>query len=275
MKKNNNNDKQLQNTFSTVIFLDYMTNFETSHHFLQPTYFKDELGITDMRDFQKKLLKNGLIKLKDTDTFCLTESGKKMLDENIDYVRLFNMAIPYISVFDYEIEKENMQDKSFEDILLVTLENKINQKKSDEEFNIVVKLHFEIAQISKSLEKNKRALYNYITVLYYQISGKEYYNYIEKCFSNELGVQQTRDMWKGLYIQNEVVRAVKELKDEFEECFIDEIYENNELKIHLFTKEKFKLFINSILEDEFEDSYWQGELHKAYYHIFDEISNRK
>lgn len=261
--------------YSTTVFLDYIKNFETSHHFLQPTYFKDELKIANIGKFQNKLVRMKLIEIVNDNTRRLTSNGIEFLNKHKDYVFLFNLSLPLITVSEYEDVKSKMKGESFKNILISLIKDKIKKSKNLKQWDVVNKLYFELAKIYKNVELYSESLYNYITVLYYQISGKEYYNYIEKCFSNELGVQQTRDMWKGLYIQNEVVRAVKELKDEFEECFIDEIYENNELKIHLFTKEKFKLFINSILEDEFEDSYWQGELHKAYYHIFDEISNRK
>lgn len=261
-------DKNIESIYNTVVFLDYMKNFETAHHFLQPSYFKNELKIYDMRKFQKTLMKKNYIKFVGDGLYKLTDDGLKFLNKYKDYIIFFNLVLSQITLNEYEQKKSELIGENFQVILFSAIESKLNKMKKEKDYLGVEKLSFEFAKIMQGLGLYEKSLYYYLQVLYLQTSGMTYYDVLQDFKKRNITVQQAKDSWNGIYIQNEVLIAIEELKESFFESVVNNIFEECPLELNLCTKYKLKNSIKDIIDKKFNLRNFENEIRLEYYSLF-------
>lgn len=274
-KQKRKEKKNIEKVFASVIFLDYMSKFGSTHNFVQPSYFKDELGIVDVKWFQKKMIRQGYMKKYKSGDFAFTAKGKKFLAEHEDYIKFFNMAIPNMDIWDYERIKRRAKDNDlFETVIIASLIIRIKELEKEDNFVAVRQLHQEIGDICVSSELYSKAAYHYLCSLYFQVSGLEYYN----LFIDYMNERITRDEllagWERMHIYSATVRAIADMSEYIDDAMLDNVFENNLINMNLCRRDVFGQLVSDIKEKQYDDKKWQETFHKAFVDMI-EVANRK
>lgn len=278
MKKNKQKKKEKKNIekiFARVIFLDYMSKFGSTHNFVQPSYFKDELGIVDVKFFQKKMIRHGYMKKYKSGDFAFTQKGKKFLEDHEDYIRFFNMAIPNMDIWDYErIKRRAKENDLFETVIIAALIIRIKELEKEDNFVAVRQLHQEIGDICVSSELYPKAAYHYLCSLYFQVSGLEYYNIFIDYMNERISRDELIAGWERMHIYYDTVRAITDVDKYIDDAMVDKVFKNNLINMNLCRQDVFEQLVDDIKKGEYDDKKWQEIFHKAFVDMI-EIANHK
>lgn len=278
MKKNKQKKKEKKNIekiFARVIFLDYMSKFGSTHNFVQPSYFKDELGIVDVKFFQKKMIRHGYMKKYKSGDFAFTQKGKKFLEDHEDYIRFFNVAIPNMDIWDYErIKRRAKENDLFETVIIAALIIRIKELEKEDNFVAVRQLHQEIGDICVSSELYPKAAYHYLCSLYFQVSGLEYYNIFIDYMNERISRDELIAGWERMHIYYDTVRAITDVDKYIDDAMVDKVFKNNLINMNLCRQDVFEQLVDDIKKGEYDDKKWQEIFHKAFVDMI-EIANHK
>ncbi len=278
MKKNKQKKKEKKNIekiFAKVIFLDYMSKFGSTHNFVQPSYFKDELGIVDVKLFQKKMIRHGYMKKYKSGDFAFTPKGKKFLEDHEDYIKFFNMAIPNMDIWDYErIKRRAKENDLFETVIIAALIIRIKELEKEDNFVAVRQLHQEIGDICVSSELYPKAAYHYLCSLYFQVSGLEYYNIFIDYMNERISRDELLAGWERMHIYYDTVRAITDVDKYIDDAMVDKVFKNNLINMNLCRQDVFEQLVDDIKKGEYDDKKWQEIFHKAFVDMI-EIANHK
>lgn len=251
--------KSVEKKLAEVVLMNYIDNHQYTNDLYIPTYFKEELQIADCSALIKKLEKKRLIyKQEETKIISLTEQGKKTLIENADYVEFFKAAIPCVSIWDYEKQRKKMkQNSDFTAVMITLLLQKIPALKKKDDFVGVKNLHYDIGYLYEEGGYSPQAMYHYLTSLYYEICGLEYYDDFIKYIENEQSAKALEELYSYTYINPQLMSGIERMKDTFYDDMVDAIYKNNPISINICNKDKFKELSRAIIEGKYVNKDWQ------------------
>lgn len=268
VKNSKRNKKEIQQEYAAVIFLDYIANFAEASHFNMPPYFKEELGINDIPLFTRRMVKKYYLKKTKAGGYRVTEKGRAFTEKNSDYIRFFNLAIPYADIREYEETRKHIKGSfKFEEVMITLLLKKIEFFRNEDDYASVRESHMEIAKLYEALSMKPQALYHYLSFLYFQINGLEYYDDFIGCISGAITAEELKNKYAGVYISVDVINKIKKLGDIYFDDMADRVYEKNKISINLCNKENFKRLVKEIISGDYKSVRWQDSFREYFYKV--------
>ncbi len=255
-----NNEKKLINKYATVVYLYYTRENRVTDVRDYPDYIAYEVGLGFSVPFIKKLFKTGLI-AKGEDGFVVTDKGTKYLEDNWSFVHFFNLACPYISVFDFsEVLSKANEQSTFEDMALDLLKDKCAQYRGKRNYLAVENLNMELAQMYYYLEEYQKALYHYLTSLYYSISGVKEYVHVRNYKNGKITQKELVAKYNDyIYVNPEIIAKVREMSKLYYPEMADEIVTEAKLGFSLCSKERIAEAYDLMSRGRFTNSGWQSQ----------------
>lgn len=269
-------EERLTKEYSTVVFLDYVRkkSFDKSSYI--PTFFKEELGITDAKSFLNDMMKEGYLEKNKEDAAIITSKGIDLLESQNDYIMFFELACPYITIQEYERQKRKSKgDRLFEENTITLLLSKIRHLKKDDDYIGVKNLHQDIAILYERLGHNPQAMYHSLTALYLEVSGLDYYDIFLKYVEGRISRKALEGSYDYVYISPHILEAVKRLKDFYVEEMIDTVYEKTYININLCRKEKFKELVSAVINEKFVNKEWQTYFRETFKRLIEVADKQK
>lgn len=270
--------KKIKRIFATAVFLDYIDKNGIPNRYVQPSYFKDELGIVDGNLFKKKMIRKGYIKSDKNEKTILTEKGNRFIDEYSDYIKFFKKAIPSMDIFDYDrIKRRAVDTDSFEKIMISALIVKMKELKNNDDYDAVRQLNQEIGAIYSDINYNSKSIYYYLTSLYFQVSGLEYYDAFIDYMLKMITRDELLNMWNGVHISYDTVYAISKLKEYINYEIIEKVFKDNPISINLCKRDIFISLIEDIKKEIYiyEDKKWQEIFYNAFIDMIAIADNKK
>lgn len=261
MIQKNRKYKKIKREYITAIFLYYFSNYsyKKEDNFL-PSFFNEELKLCDRGGMLNKLISKKFLTITSDGVYEITEKGHKFLLEKSDYISFFELAIPDIDICDYLDAKNFLRsDESFEGIMITLLLKKIEIYKMNDDYVGVKNLHYEIGELYEKLSYYPQAMYHFLTSLYYEVSGLEYYDQFTKYMEGSCTKKELERVYSYTCIDPKLIIALENIKDAYIDEMTDTIFNNNLLRINLCSKEMFKKLVISIINEDYKNYKWQEE----------------
>ena len=269
-------EERLTREYSTVVFLDYVKKRDFNSSSYIPNFFKDELGIADVKGFLNDLIKEGYVERKENNAIIPTAKGIDFVEKKNDYVMFFEFACPYITIHEYERQrKKGKANKTFEENTITLLLSKIRHLKKDDDYIGVKNLHQDIALLYERLGHNPQAMYHSLTALYLEVSGLDYYDIFLKYVEGRISRKVLEGSYDYVYISPHILQAVKRLKDFYVEEMIDTVYEKTYININLCRKEKFKELVSAVINEKFVNKEWQTYFRETFKRLIEVADKQK
>lgn len=286
MRSDRKHEKKKQKEKWQEDYLDtiFLSRFEEPHTETEIScrmQFDSDLRIPDSRLWMNRLLKAGYLKkeksvaitstakgrtiLSET-VISMTEKGKTFLAERQDFLLFFEFASPYVSISDYRKWKQHTGKSDFETVMIPLLMSRLNQHRKRNDYLAVQNLFCEIGELYERISHKPQALYSYLTALYFEASGLDYYRYFLKYMRNQMSREALRSCYTGLYLDPGIRRRLRGVKDEYREGLIEQIYQKFPVNMHLSTRKQFRKLVLEILDNQFSNRSWQA--------VFQENFNR-
>ena len=244
--------------YARLILLDYINRYPTAGDVYQPSYFNDELKLSDIKAVINTMLKQKYLERDRDGIIILTEKGNTYLAEGKDLVSFFRFATPYATIDEYRKVKHDMRaEPSFEMVMLELFLQKIPVYVNQDDFVSVKCLHHDIATLYEEVGMDAEALYHYMTALYYDTSGLEYYDAFLEYIEEKISLNRLRTMYDYTYINPKNVEGIRRLKDFYKDEMIYSIYDENIICINFCKRARFKQLMNSIMEGTYVNHNWQ------------------
>lgn len=270
LKRNHRRKKTLEQEYAKVIILDYIRKFSEGRKLYLPEYLSEELKLSDSTQLIGKLLRQNYLEKQGTDMVCITKKAEKYLQEKADYIKFFNLAVPYVSVEEYEAEKQAMKaEQSFESVMITVLLKKIKTLKEQDRYEAVKNLHFDIASLYELLGYRPQAMYHYLTTLYYETSGLEYYDKFLGFIARRSTAKEMEKLYSYTCIDPQIVAGIKRMKDSYVDEMIDKVFETNPISINLCLKEKYGELVTDIVNEDYKHKEWQIYFWQTYKQLID------
>ena len=271
-----NEDREIQNRLAKVMYLDYVACFGAQNKsIVLPHYFRDELGIDDKNSCEKKALKNDYAFRNKNGYLELTEKGNAFLKHNTDYVRFFELAIPYITIEGYQRRKDNMDAGCrFEAVIISMLREKIKEAEQKRRFQRAANLYHEMGKQYESMSRSDQAMENYLTSMYIQVSGYEYADVVERRAGGQNTQRAALAAYKGTYLDPHLIRSIEKIGYAYDGQTVDKIYKRGVPKAHLCSREDFKKFAVDITCGMMDFEKWWGHFHTKYNECIEQASIR-
>ena len=248
-----------------VVLLDYIMNFSQDKDLFIPLYFKEELQIEDCQPLIRKLEKQGLLYKDDKGVLSVSEKGRIFLNENDDYVKFFKAAVQCVSISDYMEQKRKMKsNQNFTAVMVTLLLKQIPEHKKRDDFIGVKNLHFDIGYLYEYGGYRPQAMYHYLTSMYYETCGLEYYDNFLKYIDKKQTAKELERLYSYTYISPQIMNGIKRVKDTFCDEMVDKIYKDNPISINICNKENFKELACAIIEEKYVNKDWQMFFWKKY-----------
>lgn len=265
-KKRQKNDKNASAKLAEAMFLDYVSCFGNKRKVLmQPAYFRDELGIDDMKSYEKKMAKEGYVMRNPDGYLELTEKGQRIMLEYEDYIRFFELAIPYINISEYEeIKRNSDEDTVFEKIIISLLNKKTEQSLSGGKFQDAANLYYEMGKLYVAVCRSDEAMACYLNALYIQVSGYEYAGVFRRRRQGKITSRAAEALYTGMYIDPHLMRSIEEIGYAYWENMVDDIYKKARPKAFICKKKDFKLLVSDTVCGMIDFEKWWGHFHARY-----------
>lgn len=256
--KKDNRNKTLEQEYARVVILDYVRKFSEGKKLYIPEYLNEELKLSDSAQVIGKLVRQKYLKRSGTDIVHLTAKAEAYLEDREDYIKFFNLAVPYVAINEYEAEKAAMKEKqSFEAIMITVLLKKIKCLKDEDRFEAVKNLHFDIATLYEQLNYQPQAMYHYLTALYYETSGLEHYDSFLRFIAKKSTAKEMERLYSYTCIDPQIIAGIKRMKDNYQDDMVDKIFEKNPISINLCVKEKYRELASDIVNGNYVNKDWQ------------------
>lgn len=259
--------KEAEDMLTKTVFLDYVAQYAGEEKaFAQPNYFKEELGIEAPGAFEKKLEKEGYLRREAGKTVRLTEKGLNLLEKHQDYIRFFNLAIPYVTAADYLEQKDKKKGKkaSFEEVMITLLLEKVSEYEKKDDYETVGNLHFEIGRLYREASYDAQTLYHYLIALYFQVNGLEYYDALIGFMQGKRTKKGVESIYDGVYIDPHLVQAIAGLGSIYYDDMADAVYEKNPVNVNMCPPDKFKELAAEIAAGKYDMVRWRGYFFSAF-----------
>lgn len=276
--------KRLEKQYAYVVFLNHVKDSGKEVVRYNKQLF-ERLGIHIDKTMIKELLKFGYIKKKKEilisstpkgrtiltkEFLCLTEEANIFLNEKKDIILFFKFATPYVSALEYLETKEKMKNcNSFEKIMLNILIHKAKQSRKEKDYEGIQNLMFEIGEIYRWAGDEVKAIYSYLVSLYYSVSGIEYYDYFQGYINKKIKKRELIQLYKGIYINPELIKEIRQVKAGYRSYMIDHIYQNNNVSLNLCGKQSFKKLLETILQDNYSYNEWEIHFYNTFKRVVD------
>ncbi len=274
-REKNKAERIIKNKFAEVMFLDYVSCFgKKRKSLMQPSYFQDELGIYDIRVYEKKALKSGDIIRDENGYLEVTEKGCRFVDQNEDYVRFFESAIPYVTINEYHEQKERMADEPYEKVMIALLGDKIKHAVNSGEYQKASDLYYERGKLYRKLSRSDQAMEDYLTALYIQTSGYEYAGIIDRRKRGINTQKNAEAAYAGIYLDPHLILSIEKAGYAYEDRIVEKVYTNKHIVSYLCSVNDFKSFAGDIVCCCMDFEKWWGHFHTKYNECIEQASIR-
>lgn len=170
----------------------------------------------------------------------LTELGKSILDKNQDYISLHRHRVWNITPIEYSRHKNNNPEKSFYEICLDIFDARITKYLKELNHNMIKCTYLYKAQLYEKEKDCYWALYNYLIVLLYDVSG----------ISNTFEGQYFKGM--EVYFNISCTDKIMIYQNEYNDEMLHQIYELHKPHFCICPYNYFSEIVNNILCDTFD-----------------------
>ena len=258
-------NKEAESKLANIIFLDYVYKFGSKRKVLyQPFYFREELGIDDIKVWGKKFIKSGDVFRNEEGYLELTEKGCDLLKQNADYIEFFEAAIPYVKISDYQYYKDLRREETFESIMIAILEAKVKEFEATKEFQTIANLHYEIGKLYLKISQNDKAMIHYLNSLYIQLSGYEYVRVANRFRRGEISQKLAESAYAGVFFDPHLLKSIEDIGYIYEASMVDYLYEKGKPRAYILSSSDFKQFVFDLVNGNMEFIKWWGYFHTKY-----------
>lgn len=273
-RRHSSDKKKIEKKYAEVIFLDYIKRFSGKHEFSWPRYFSDEFGIWDASMFQRHLIREGYLFRDREGKLVLTEKGNRYVRQNDDYLKFFDLAVSYVDITEYEKARRIMKSETkFEAVMITLLRGKINLLKAADDFTAVKELHVEVAKLYERLGMKPQAVYHYLTFLYFQTSGLEYYDRFIAYINGKISKDQLALSFAGIYINFDMINMLNDSGEIYYEEMSQRVYDENPIRLNICTKNNFKQLVGEIIAGTYKNAVWQKIFKKDFLKLVETASS--
>lgn len=257
--------RKILSDYKKAVLLDYIEQKKPKDFLFIPLYFKDELKISDPQAEAQRLFKAKYLSKNSEGEIILEEKAQLFLNDKKEYIDFFNVASPYVTILEYVAMKSKLvEDNHFEYVMISLLKEKLNYYRGIEDADSIQNICEDIACLYLRIGYNEEALNMYLTILYYQVSGLEYYSFFTEYIAKKYSSEKLKKYFTGIVISPEVMKKIQMLKDFYSEIFADKIYAQNKIHINLCTKKQFKEVIGNIIDDKYDSAHWNQEFSNSF-----------
>ncbi len=256
-----------------IVFLNNIKCDISEKTLCEKIYFDKDIKLNNRKSMLNSMIKKGFAerdksffiastskgrKLLSDDIIKLTEKGKSFLDSKNDLIEFYEFATPYVNITEYLKTKRKIKEEpKFEYAMISILMNKLKWYKKMEDYIGVRDIFFNVGELYERVPYDFRAIYSYITSLYFDVSGLGYYSTFLRYIKGEITLRHLNCEYEGLYINPETVRRIKKVKRGYRDDMVDHIYERNPISINLCSKKAFLQLVNDIICGEYSYIKWQ------------------
>lgn len=250
--------------FVRSIFLRYIDEHPSSAQYAYfPPFFQWELEITDGYAYLRRMLRQGYLKKDEAGNVVLTDQGRDAIQD--EHVRLFDLGNPYVPVVEYMKEKTRLgPDATFEEIMLSVLLKKLPATKEQDDFLAVENMNLDAALLYESAGDGKNAVYYYLTALYYETCGLEYYEKLVRYVHGKCKADDVRAEFRGICIHPEVMEGLRRLKDHLDPAMIPEIFKREQIAINMCTEKAFAQLVEELCQGTYDYNLWNARYEKIF-----------
>ena len=228
-----------------------------------PQYFHQEFGITDNRNYAKKLERQGLMKLTGQDTVELTKEGKAAWDK--EDVMFLQLGCPHVTIAEYRAYRENMEDGDpFEKVMISLMKEKIEELYRAKELRKVGDLCLEVALLCERTGDDESAARHYIKALYYDLKGTKYKHImsaVETGYCTRLDAVKRFD---SIYIRPQVIKGLQRVKDCRIDDYVADALNRKKLNFCYCMPERFPQLVSEIIDGTYDELNWREHYLECY-----------
>ncbi|MCI7304506.1 MAG: hypothetical protein SOR93_19215 [Clostridiales Family XIII bacterium] len=262
-----------EEAYLDTLFLSWFEEPHTETEIYRRMQFDSDLRSFGSRNWMKRMLKAGYLKKEKSvaitstakgRTFLseavisITEKGKAFVSKRQDFLLFFKFASPYVTISDYQKWKRRTGKSDFETVMISLLMSKLNHHRKQNDYLGVQNLFCEIGELYERISCKPQALYSYLSALYFEASGLDYYEYFLKYIRNQMTREELQGGYEGLYLSPGIRSRLQGVKDKYQEGLIEHIYQKFPVNMHLSTKKQFQKIVLEILENRFSNYRWQA-----------------
>ncbi|MBQ0038732.1 MAG: hypothetical protein KBS74_08710 [Clostridiales bacterium] len=255
MKQKFSEKRKIWRDYARAIFLNYISGHPKLNATTYPAYFQQELGISDSHSYAKKMIRQGYLAWQEDDCVALTERGQAAIAE--DYMRFFDFASPYVTIYDFLDERERMEeDTSFEATMLSLLLKQMKVRKAEGDDQSVKNIHFDIGALYEGLGYQEDALHHYLMTLYYDISGMEYYDLLVAYVAKKVSRGEAQESFDGVCVEPRVMEGLLRLKEVCTPAMLDKAFGSETIRVNLCSRKDFNALVEDIFNGAYEYDTW-------------------
>lgn len=197
--------------------------------------------------------------------YVLSEMGENYLRINHEYIKLYQHSNWNISLEEYVEMKKKLPFKSPENSVFYDVTWGIfNEKILKEDKLNHRNLFYHMYQSQKEINRLDSAIYYLLLVLYYDLSGIDYYHYIEYYHDEFYTKKEILEKEVNFMFAPGVLQELIDLEKYYSPELVEEIYLRN-LPINCCSKELFKKFMNELYTQPTIDlEYYSDKLNAAF-----------
>ncbi len=263
MMQRNENKAKDWSAYVRSVFLRYVGEHPASaQNAYFPPFFQRELDLSDCYSYLRRMQRQGYLKKDETGCLALTEKGAAAVKE--DHIRLFDLADPYVSVSELLAEREKHGEDTFDQTMLALLLKKLPRMKEQDNFTAVKNLHLDVARLYDEMGENERAVYHYLTALYYDVSGLSCYDKLVQYVHGKCKRSDAKEAFRGLVVCPEVMGGLRRLHDAYDPHMVEEIFSRERLSITMLTRQSFTELATALCDGTYDYNAWQARGEEAY-----------
>ena len=271
--------ESIKDVYINTLFLKYIESNKSESRILKKKFLDEKLEINPKILLNQLLKKGYLSRKKDISIastskgrklvvegiICLTDKGQKYLSDRKDLISFFEFASPYVSIAEYQAMKKRMKEGwTFEKVMIYILVKKLNSFKSSSDYISVRNISSDLGYLYSQIGDKTRAIYNYMTALYFDISGIEYYRKFKAYIKGNITEKELRMSYEGMYIEPYIISCIRAMGTGYRSDMPDHIYKENKINMNLCTRNRFEGLVYDIMGDKFSYRGWEEYFRKAF-----------
>lgn len=238
--------RKVQKEYVKAVFLDYISKHPETDESNCPFFLKDELQIANIKAYAQRLVRGGYLR-EENRKYALTDRGQRTLEECSDYLRFFFQGTTHLTILEYVAQKGERDASSFPVVMGELFAQKLAAYTDYSDMDSLKDLHQDLGSMYEEQGLTDKALYQYMSVLYYDTSGLEYVDSLRKYIERKRSREKTWKSFDGIYIRPEVRRGIGRTRAAYQPEMIDEVYAAYPMEYHLCSKEKFDELMQDIM----------------------------
>ena len=208
------------------------------------------------------------INISKEEYYSLSEKGKDFINENINYIELYNHNSPYLDLEDYcNAISNDTYKRSFYDVALEIYNVKINKYIQKKDYIALKNCYHHVANIFKKQNRNKEALNFYLYHLIYDLSGIYYIVLLSAYEKGAQGNESYYGKYTKDYIMSRLnycgvdkflISDILNLKKEYNEEMLEKAYKSINLPYNVSSLE----YLKSMLDEASNSTVFDYKKHK-------------